>query len=191
MKAVSGKIDRKCLPDLSDLLQGAEPEAEAVAGATPAATRGTVQRFANAPDADAGMTPECEEVLAICRAVLETPLGPDDGFAEAGGHSILIARLAQKLQAAGWAVSVRALLSDATRHARWQAGRARLSRPSPRRRPVRTPMQASPDATRPRRRCSPSASSPPCRSSSRPSSPPRPRWGWFSPWPTSRLERSS
>src|SRR5690606_26487293 len=63
-------------------------------------------------DAEATMTPECEEVLAICRAVLETPLGPDDGFAEAGGHSILIARLVQKLQAAGWPVSVRALLSD-------------------------------------------------------------------------------
>ena len=43
---------------------------------------------------------------------LETPLRLDDGFAEAGGHSILIARLAQKLQAAGWVVSVRALLSD-------------------------------------------------------------------------------
>ena len=58
------------------------------------------------------MNPECEEVLAICRAVFETPLGLDDGFAEAGGHSILIARLAQKLQAAGWVVPVRALLSD-------------------------------------------------------------------------------
>ena len=126
MKAVSGKIDRKCLPDLSDLLQGAEPEAEAVAGATPAATRGTVQRFANAPDPDAGMTPECEEVLAICRAVLETPLGPDDGFAEAGGHSILIARLAQKLQAAGRAVPVRALLSDSNT-ARKVAGRPRAA----------------------------------------------------------------
>ena len=64
------------------------------------------------PDAEAGMDPECEEVLSICRAVFETPLGLDDGFAEAGGHSILIARLAQKLQAAGWVVQVRALLSD-------------------------------------------------------------------------------
>ena len=63
-------------------------------------------------DADAGMDRECEEVLAICRAVFETPLGLDDGFAEAGGHSILIARLAQQLQAAGWVVPVRALLSD-------------------------------------------------------------------------------
>ena len=51
-------------------------------------------------------------MLAICRAVFETPLGLDDGFAEAGGHSILIARLAQQLQAAGWVVPVRALLSD-------------------------------------------------------------------------------
>ena len=58
------------------------------------------------------MDPGCEEVLSICRAVFETPLGLDDGFAEAGGHSILIARLAQKLQAAGWVVQVRALLSD-------------------------------------------------------------------------------
>ncbi|MGA7739525.1 MAG: phosphopantetheine-binding protein, partial [Pseudolabrys sp.] len=64
------------------------------------------------PAAEAGMDPECEEVLSICRAVFETPLGLDDGFAEAGGHSILIARLAQKLQTAGWVVQVRALLSD-------------------------------------------------------------------------------
>jgi non-ribosomal peptide synthetase-like protein len=58
------------------------------------------------------MDSECAEVLAICRAVFETPLGLDDGFADAGGHSILIARLAQRLQAAGWVVPVRALLSD-------------------------------------------------------------------------------
>ena len=44
--------------------------------------------------------------------MFETPIGWDDGFAEAGGHSIVIARLARRLQAAGWAVSVRALLSD-------------------------------------------------------------------------------
>jgi hypothetical protein len=36
----------------------------------------------------------------------------DDGFAEAGGHSIVIARLAYKLQTAGRPVPVRALLSD-------------------------------------------------------------------------------
>jgi non-ribosomal peptide synthetase-like protein len=50
-------------------------------------------------------------VLAICRAVFETSLGWDDVFADNGGHSIVIARLAQRLQAAGWVVPVRALLS--------------------------------------------------------------------------------
>jgi hypothetical protein len=38
--------------------------------------------------------------------VFEMPLGVDDGFVDSGGHSIAIARLAQKLQAAGWAVPV-------------------------------------------------------------------------------------
>jgi non-ribosomal peptide synthetase-like protein len=58
------------------------------------------------------MKPGSEEVLAICRAVFETPLGWDDRFADNGGHSIVIARLAQRLQTAGWMVAVRALLSD-------------------------------------------------------------------------------
>ena len=70
------------------------------------------------------MDPDCEQVLAICRAVFETPLGLDDGFAEAGGHSILIARLAQQLQAAGWVVPVRALLTQCNT-ARKVAGRPR------------------------------------------------------------------
>ena len=110
MKPVSGKIDRKCLPNLSHLLGKAEPEAEDTRQDISAATRNTGE--VKPPDADAGMDHECEEVLAICGAVFETPLGLDDGFADAGGHSILIARLAQRLQAAGWTVSVRALLSD-------------------------------------------------------------------------------
>jgi non-ribosomal peptide synthetase-like protein len=112
MKPVSGKIDRKCLPNLSHLLRNAEPEAGDTRWGTPASARDTTGRGVEVPDAEAGMDPECEEVLLICRAVFETPLGLDDGFAEAGGHSILIARLAQKLQAAGWVVQVRALLSD-------------------------------------------------------------------------------
>ena len=112
MKPVSGKIDRKCLPNLSHLLRNAEPEAEDTRWDTPASARDTGDGDVKVPDAEAGMDPECEEVLSICRAVFETPLGLDDGFAEAGGHSILIARLAQKLQAAGWVVQVRALLSD-------------------------------------------------------------------------------
>ena len=108
MKPVSGKIDRECLPKLSHLLRNAEPAVEYA----PASAHDTRGKEVKPPDADAGMDAECEEVLAICRAVFETPLGLDDGFVEAGGHSILIARLAQQLQAAGWAVPVRALLSD-------------------------------------------------------------------------------
>ena len=111
MKPVSGKIDRTCLPDLSHLLSNVEPE---TAGAKRGGERTRARRKTRSrrPKRMRGMDPECEEVLAICRAVFETPLGLDDGFAEAGGHSILIARLAQKLQAAGWVVPVRALLSD-------------------------------------------------------------------------------
>ncbi len=112
MKPVSGKIDRKSLPTLSHLLRNAEPEAEDIRWHTPASARDTREGDVKVPAAEAGMDPDCEEVLSICRAVFETPLGLDDGFAEAGGHSILIARLAQKLQTAGWVVQVRALLSD-------------------------------------------------------------------------------
>src|SRR6516164_8486560 len=73
-----------------------------------AAKRGEATRT----DTDAALEQDTDEVLAICRSVFETSIGWDDGFAEAGGHSIVIARLARRLQAAGWAVSVRALLSD-------------------------------------------------------------------------------
>jgi non-ribosomal peptide synthetase-like protein len=112
MQPVSGKIDRKRLPNLSHLLRNTEPEADGMRSETSAGKRDTWQADVKPPGADAGIDSECEEVLAICRAVLETPLGPDDGFAEAGGHSIAIARLAQRLQAAGWVVPVRALLGD-------------------------------------------------------------------------------
>jgi non-ribosomal peptide synthetase-like protein len=112
LKPVSGKIDRKCLPDLSHSLRDAGPEAEDARRDTPASARDNGGGDVKVPDAEAGMDPECEEVLSICRDVFETPLGLDDGFAEAGGHSILIARLAQKLQTAGWVVQVRTLLSD-------------------------------------------------------------------------------
>jgi len=98
MKAVSGKIDRGCLPDLSGLMTSIPPE---LAGTQSLPT-----------GADAGGEPGSEEVLSICRAVFETPLEWDDVFADHGGHSIVIARLAQHLQAAGWEVPVRALLSD-------------------------------------------------------------------------------
>ena len=111
MKPVSGKIDRGCLPNLAHLLRSAEPPAKDAPQDPPADAPDKADEFAKLPASD-GMSPECDEVLAICRAVFDTPLGLDDGFAEAGGHSILIARLAQKLQAAGWMVPVRALLSD-------------------------------------------------------------------------------
>jgi non-ribosomal peptide synthetase-like protein len=111
MKPVSGKIDRKCLPNLSHLMRNAERGIVDTRRDTTADAWNTGAKV-KPPDADAGMDHAREEVLAICRAVFERPLRLDDGFAEAGGHSILIARMAQQLQAAGWAVSVRALLSD-------------------------------------------------------------------------------
>jgi amino acid adenylation domain-containing protein len=102
MKPVSGKIDRKSLPDLSNWLHSAGPEH---AGEQPPAV---FQK------AKTGETPsaECDHVLEMCRTVFETPLGPDDDFALSGGHSIAIARLAQKLHAAGWSIGVRALLTE-------------------------------------------------------------------------------
>jgi non-ribosomal peptide synthetase-like protein len=124
MQPVSGKIDRNCLPKLSHLMRNGE-EAEY----TPRDVRASARDEGEAkpPGADADMDPECEEVLAICSAVFETQLGLDDGFAEAGGHSILIARLAQQLQASGWVIPVRALLSDCNT-ARKVASRSRTLR---------------------------------------------------------------
>ena len=98
MKEVSGKIDRERLPRLSDL--------QINAGAKVADETTVIS------DTGLTMDPENEEVLEICRTVFEVPLGWDDEFAYHGGHSIVIARLAQRLQAAGWTVPVRALLSD-------------------------------------------------------------------------------
>ena len=112
MQPISGKIDRKCLPNLSHLLRNSEPVAEDTHRGTAACARHTELGTVKPPNADQAFASECEEVLAICRAVFEMPLGLDDGFVDSGGHSIAIARLAQKLQAAGWAVPVRALLSD-------------------------------------------------------------------------------
>jgi amino acid adenylation domain-containing protein len=111
MKPVSGKIDRECLPNLAHFLRSAEPQAKYARQDPPANASDKGQEVAEL-SASEDTSPECEEVLAICRALFDTPLGLDDGFTEAGGHSILIARLAQKLQAAGWMVPVRALLGD-------------------------------------------------------------------------------
>ena len=112
MKPVSGKIDRGSLPNLSHLLTNAGKKVEDTCSGSLISTRTTVTGMARTPDTDADLEPGCEEVLAICRDVFETALGWDDVFADNGGHSIVIARLAQRLQTAGWAVPVRALLSD-------------------------------------------------------------------------------
>src|SRR4051812_4562391 len=125
MKPMSGKIDRERLPKLSHLMMQAEPDAHD----PEAAGRQATKAVARAPAA-AEMDPACNEVLAICRAVFNTPLGLDDDFTEAGGHSILIARLAQQLHAAGWVVPVRALLGDCNT-ARKVATRPRALQPPP------------------------------------------------------------
>jgi len=105
MKPMSGKIDRSCLPKLANLPADAGME-------TQRNHTGAVDTSEKIPNRDAGVEPVNEEVLEICRAVFKTDLGWDDVFADHGGHSIVIAQLAQRLHAAGWVVSVRALLSD-------------------------------------------------------------------------------
>ncbi len=114
MKPVSGKIDRTRLPNLSHLMKGATTETKDTGQGTRVGAHETVEGKGEVKpsEADTRLEPECETVLAICRSVFGTPVGLDDGFTESGGHSILIARLAQRLQAAGWTVPVRALLSD-------------------------------------------------------------------------------
>ena len=113
MQPVSGKIDRGRLPRLSQFVTDTGVEAEVVAISSPSTgMQETEAGTARPPDSEVGVEPGGEEVLAICKAVFETPLGWDDAFADHGGHSIVIARLAQRLQAAGWVVPVRALLSD-------------------------------------------------------------------------------
>jgi len=127
MKPMSGKIDREHLPNLSHLLAESGLEAEDGCIDSPAAIRKTAAMKVEPPDHDTSMKPAHEEVLAICREVFETRLGWDDVFADNGGHSIVIARLAQRLQAAGWGVPVRDLLSDCD-SARKVANRPRKSR---------------------------------------------------------------
>ena len=112
MQPVSGKIDRKCLPNLSNGKRNAVPETEGIRRHTTNGAPDSGEKAVDPNGAEAGMNPACDEVLAICRAVFEMPLGLDDGFTEAGGISIDIARLALQLQTAGWVIPVRALLSD-------------------------------------------------------------------------------
>jgi hypothetical protein len=112
MKPVSGKIDRQCLPDLSRLLPAAEMRDEEGFGDSASGVASHAAAIAGEPVSVVDVEPHSEEVLGICRDVFESPLGWDDAFADHGGHSIIIARLAQRLRAAGWVVPVRALLTD-------------------------------------------------------------------------------
>jgi hypothetical protein len=112
MKPVSGKIDRTCLPNLSGRMINTNPGEEFTDDIAPADRAETGAEEARHSDTESAITEGHEEILEICRAVFETPLGWDDIFADHGGHSIIIARLAQQLRAAGWMVPVRALLSD-------------------------------------------------------------------------------
>ena len=104
MKPMSGKIDRDRLPRLAQLLINGPFDTENGDTETSTVTHSTEKNDTLLPDSD--------EVLVICNSVFETQLGWDDVFSDHGGHSIVIAQLAQRLQAAGWAVPVRVLLSD-------------------------------------------------------------------------------
>ena len=128
MKPVSGKIDRTCLPNLAHLLR--RDESPAAPSVMAASARGHLAPEDQPANGGAMIDPDCEQVLAICRSVFEAPLGLDDEFSDAGGHSIVIARLAQQLQAAGWMVPVRALLTDCNT-ARKIAHRPRLVTEAP------------------------------------------------------------
>jgi non-ribosomal peptide synthetase-like protein len=142
MKPMSGKIDRERLPNLSHLLSSGESQSEESAAGSAIGTQDEKPGKAEGPDTELQPQTGSGEVLAICRDVFDTALGWDDAFADHGGHSIVIARLAQRLQAAGWAVPVRALLSDCNT-ARKVAGRPReTGRPAE---TVAKPVPAVPD----------------------------------------------
>ncbi|MGI9353563.1 MAG: AMP-binding protein, partial [Rhizobiaceae bacterium] len=108
MKPVSGKIDRSCLPDhpipieVRELLHDPHLDSPTV--------RTVGDEEAGGPSE--GIESGSEEILEICRDVFDTPVDWDDRFSDAGGHSIAIARLAHRLQTAGWSVPVRGLLTD-------------------------------------------------------------------------------
>lgn len=112
LKPVSGKIDRERLPRLSRLPAGTHAQGRDPAPDSPPQPSDHGMREARPDEIAAGPEPDHQEVLALCRAVLGTPLGWDDAFVDHGGHSVAIAELAAQLRATGWGVSVRSLLSD-------------------------------------------------------------------------------
>jgi len=112
MKPVSGKIDRDHLPKLSHHLTSTSTKAANRTASLTAETPDQAIEPSNFSDLGKDAEPDSEEVLEICKTLLGAQLGWDDKFAEHGGHSIIVARLAQHLQTEGWAVPVRSLLSD-------------------------------------------------------------------------------
>ncbi len=101
----SGKIDRTRLPKLSDLPTDADAKLDGRRESTQTVAE---EGFFAKPRTDA----DDDSALVICRELFGPSIGWDDCFADHGGHSILIAQLAQRLREAGWSISVRALLSD-------------------------------------------------------------------------------
>ena len=93
--AASGKINRRALPSVADIAE---------LGMSDIAAAGAVTNDGSA------LLPT--EVLTLCRAELGPTLDWHDDFIDWGAHSIAIARLTQQLQAAGYPVSVRGLLSE-------------------------------------------------------------------------------
>jgi non-ribosomal peptide synthetase-like protein len=112
MKPVSGKIDRERLPDLSLQSTGTYKGATGTDSSRMAGDPGSACLPGRSADGGADSEAGDSEVLAICRSLLGSELDWDDRFTEHGGHSIIIARMAQLLQGAGWEVPVRSLLSD-------------------------------------------------------------------------------
>ena len=112
LKPTSGKIDRDQLPNLSQDLANLQQALQAKHSQELFSAQDASEGLNGLPEAEPEDLDACGEVLAICRSVFEVPIGWDDNFADHGGHSIVIARLAQRLQAAGWMVPVRALMSD-------------------------------------------------------------------------------
>jgi hypothetical protein len=115
LNPVSGKVDRKRLPDLSRPRAETEAQAGKDPGSSPAT--GQVKESGAGLDRDAQTPGGSDEVLAICRQVIHPALGWDDDFAEHGGHSIVIAELTARLRAAGWKATVGAPVNN--RRARW------------------------------------------------------------------------
>ena len=107
LKPLSGKIDRSVLPRIDAIVGGQAGPRRRGEDAGQPHERADLPAAAEPDGMHDDPTP-----LAICRSVLGEQLGWHDRFLDHGGHSIAIARLAQQLQAAGFAVSVRELLSE-------------------------------------------------------------------------------